>query len=455
MNVQVGGANVATTTRAFKLQYATNTGGPWTDVGFLGSTTTTWRGFNNGTPADGATVTAGLLLATSNVRGTYEENNPSASNPFPINIGQRVEYDWLVENVSALHNTTYFFRMVLDDGTALNAYTRYPTIAIHTMNQMNYRWYDNINALSPTVPLAAENTIFTAGNVISSVYRLRMNVQSSYLETTTHAFILQYSTTTTGPWTDVGSLTATSSLAVWRGFNNSAPADGGQVAALLLLSTSNRRESYEEVNPSATNPAGVFAGEKGEWDWVIQANGATASTTYYFRMIESSGTAFTTYTRYPAITTIPPVIAADDFESGGTAGGSGWLAAWTLSGEALVVNTGGTYTGTFHLRLRGSAVTDRAERTVNLSGKTSVRLQFWAKGTSFEGAENVIAQVSSNGIGFTTLKTWLVADADNVYRFWDFDVTGFISSTFYVRFESNLGDTSDQFYVDDLQVVGQ
>lgn len=156
----------------------------------------------------------------------------------------------------------------------------------------------------------------------------------------------------------------------------------------------------------------------------------------------------------PLITN-PPVIAADDFESGGGAGGSGWLAAWAFSGEALVSNAGGTHTGTYHLRLRGSAATDRADRTINLSGKTNVRLQFWAKGTSFEGGENVIAQVSSNGIAFTTLKTWLAADADNVYRFWDFDVSAYVSSTFYVRFESNLGDTSDQFYVDDLQVVGQ
>ena len=456
MNVEIGGVALGAATQAFKLQYSTNTStGPWTDVGFIGSITSTWRGVDNGTPVDGATVAAGLLLATSNVRGTYEENNPSATNPFPANIGQRIEYDWVVSSYSVTHDTIYFFRVVQADGTALDTYTLYPTVRIHSLSQEIYRWYDNINALSPTVPLAAENAIFTVGSVTSSVYRLRMNVQSSYMATTSHSFVLQYATTTTGPWTDVGSLTATSSLAVWRGFNNATPIDGNPVAALLLLSTSIKPETYEEVNPSANNPNFLSPGQRGEWDWVIKANGATANTTYYFRMAESDGTALTTYTRYPSVITIPPVIAADDFESGGTSGGTGWLAAWTLSGEASMVTTVTPHTGTYHLRLRGSGAIDRAERTVNLSGKTSVRLQFWAKGVSFDPLENVVAQVSTNGSAFTTLKTWVVADADGFYRFWDFDVSSFISSTFYVRFESNLGDTSDEFYVDDLQVVGQ
>ena len=38
-------------------------------------------------------------------------------------------------------------------------------------------------------------------------------------------------------------------------------------------------------------------------------------------------------------------IASDDFESGGWAGGTGWLAAWTHTGDSSIVTTGTPYRG--------------------------------------------------------------------------------------------------------------
>ena len=91
---------------------------------------------------------------------------------------------------------------------------------------------------------------------------------------------------------------------------------------------------------------------------------------------------------------------------------------------------------------------------MNLSGKTSVRLQFWAKANSFESGESAQLLVSSNGTTWTTVKTWVVGEADNVYRFWDFDLSAYaLTGTFWIAFDANMADTSDYFYVDDLSVI--
>ncbi len=74
-------------------------------------------------------------------------------------------------------------------------------------------------------------------------------------------------------------------------------------------------------------------------------------------------------------------IASDDFESGGWAGGTGWLYDWNYAGDASVVTTGTPYEGSYHLRLRAN--TGYVKRAIDLSGLPGARLQFWAKANSF------------------------------------------------------------------------
>ena len=47
--------------------------------------------------------------------------------------------------------------------------------AIGDLTQQDYRWYQNADAVQPTVALAAENTAVTGGTH-GTVYRLRMNM---------------------------------------------------------------------------------------------------------------------------------------------------------------------------------------------------------------------------------------------------------------------------------------
>ena len=340
-------------------------------------------------------------------------------------------------------------RGTLLDVTAYKLNPNYVASPLLSPAQMNFRWYQNVNSLTPTTPLAGENAAYVASAPLGA-YRLRMNLEvgGAPLLAGSQTFRLQYATSTTGPWNDVGGI---GSGAIWRGYNNATPADGAIITA-LLLSNSNVMESYEEENPSVANPNTIYVGQRGEWDWVLQGNGALPATTYYFRMVKGDGSPLDTYTKYPQLTTPLPTIAWDDFESGGLTGGSGWLTNWMASGDYSVTTAGTAYQGSYHLRLRSS--TGYARREVNLSGKTNVRLQFWAKADSFETGENAQLLVSSNGTTWTTVKTWVNGEDDNVYRFWDFDLSAYpLTSTFWIAFDANMSGTGDYLYVDDLNMV--
>ncbi len=76
-----------------------------------------------------------------------------------------------------------------------------------------------------------------------------------------------------------------------------------------LLSATDRLETYEENNPTETNNNTLGVGEQAEWDFVLQNNGATADTTYCFRLVYTDGSTFKTYNTYPRlITNAPPQI---------------------------------------------------------------------------------------------------------------------------------------------------
>ena len=115
----------------FKLQFGSgatcSSVSNWQDVGTMASTTAPWRGYNNGSVADAATISS-LLLTGADVGGSYEEENNSALNPNIVAIGQDVEYDWVLQAHSLADETNYCFRMVESDGTLFNTYTNYPQV---------------------------------------------------------------------------------------------------------------------------------------------------------------------------------------------------------------------------------------------------------------------------------------------------------------------------------------
>jgi hypothetical protein len=142
MNVSVSTADLATTTKAFKLQWSYATTSGWQDVG-TATSSDTWRFYNNPSVATSTTITS-LLLGTSEIKETYEEQNSSASNPNAIATSQDGEWDFVLDPTSAT-NTTYYFRMVEDDNATFSTYTNYPSVVVNVPNppdltQIHYRW---------------------------------------------------------------------------------------------------------------------------------------------------------------------------------------------------------------------------------------------------------------------------------------------------------------------------
>ena len=370
VNLEGGGSNLAAGVRTFKLQYATNVAGPWSDVGSAASGEI-WRGFDNPTSTDGATL-PGLLLSTSTVAQSYEEQNPSVANPNVINAGQRSEWDWVLENNGAVPSTTYFFRMVEAGGTQLDTYTRHPevTTAPAGQAQQDYRWFENRNHQDPISPLAAENTPHSGVSPLTLV-RLRMSLAATgaVLPAGSRAFKLQYATSTGGPWSEVGTIGAAE---IWRGFDNSLIADGTTISD-LLLANSDVLETYEEANPSPANPNAIPNNQQGEWDWVLQNNSAPAGT-FFFRMVRDDGTPLDAYVRYPEVATVAPTLTQRDYRWFSNVDG---LTPTTSLAAENISTTGVTPGSVLRLRMNVEA----AGIDLPASSQT-FRLQFTGVGTS-------------------------------------------------------------------------
>ncbi len=188
------------------------------------------------------------------------------------------------------------------------------------LDQTTFRFYDNTDSIQPGTAKAAENTAITeVAN--SDIVRIRTALQAGIdnLNTSAVAFKLQYGQgsmcSSIGTWTDVDSA---GGAGIWRGYNNTTPADGTQITSSLLNFQTNALESYEEQNNSAVNPAAISKGSRGEWDWVVQNNGASGSTDYCFRTVLSDGSVIQ-YTNYPKLTTAAAgALSVDIVDTGGS-----------------------------------------------------------------------------------------------------------------------------------------
>lgn len=157
-----------------------------------------------------------------------------------------------------------------------------------------------------------------------------------------------------------------------------------------------------------------------------------------------------TPTNTPTPTPGSSVVAWDNFESAGWSGGVGWSGAWSHSGDSSVTTSGTAHGGSYHLRLRSN--TGVASRTVNMTGRTGARLQFWWKAYSFEAGETATVEVY-DGVWRTVLT---VSDGQdtNIYQYADIDLSSYqMISNFQVRVRANMSNTSDYFYIDDMQIV--
>ena len=142
------------------------------------------------------------------------------------------------------------------------------------------------------------------------------------------------------------------------------------------------------------------------------------------------------------------IIAFDDLESGGFAGGFGWLDSWAPTGAATVTSANTPYEGTYHLEVdKGAEVV----RSLDLSGETLMRLQFRGKVTSLTGNRQGHAEVSSDGVVWNVVRTWTSADPGGVYQYEDIDLSPYtMSSQFWVKFKLDGGGGNRLLHVDNV-----
>lgn len=305
MSLRVSNANMPAGFQQFKLQYAerltTCTAvGTWEDVGQTASSTI-WRGYVGTSTVDGTAlstdppVPGDLLVSVSDVAGTLESTNPSASNPFVVFDGEDIEYDWFVQQNGANPDTVYCFRMVISDGSPLDGYLHYPQIRTADFSPvtMNWRWYSDVGSETPTSPLANEN-VAPANIEIDDTLMLRVTVRERANITGSDVkFKLQFSDDISfaNPVDVVASTTCVEN-SLWC-YTNGGGVDNALISSSTLSDTEscisglgNGCGTHNETSAHVTGHT-HGAQQSKEYSFTISQAGARVGAVYYFRLAKS------------------------------------------------------------------------------------------------------------------------------------------------------------------------
>ncbi len=215
------------------------------------------------------------------------------------------------------------------------------------------------------------------------------------------------------------------------------------------------------VTKSAT-PEPVEPGQTLNYAIVIANNGQGDATGL---VISDPLPAHTTYVPGSSQVTLPVLQSAiyrDELTSviyTGTNGTVSWISRpWIEIGEANGPGSGDVVVtadqGDNSVRIQNSG--RGLSRTVDLSSYPSAALIFEYRRNSFEATDYVSVEVSSNGgASWVALGVFTGTATDSAYRPIGYDISGYISSNTAIRFRASAGmDTSDQFYVDNVQIEG-
>ncbi|RJQ13687.1 DUF2341 domain-containing protein [Candidatus Parcubacteria bacterium] len=176
--------------------------------------------------------------------------------------------------------------------------TFFPSEETLGFSQKDYRWYQNADTLQPTSSLALINTETTI-NSTSSPVRLRVNTTShSTLATSSQAFKLQYSQSTSGAWNDVGTWWNTN----WKNrrkitFNNSASSENLVDFPVLvsLNATTSANIDYSKTQNSGQDIRFVDADDQTALNYEIELWDESATSSVWVRVPQINGTSSTDY----------------------------------------------------------------------------------------------------------------------------------------------------------------
>lgn len=382
-----------------------------------------WMFKNNATPTDGTQVTTNLL-ASSESKETYEENNPTATNPAAVTAGQEGEWDFALDPAYGTMDTTYYFRMLRNDGTAYGTYTRYPqltptTPSNPTYNQVNYRFGSGTSNNISYTSAPNENTALTVSST-GQDFRLRMaiNVGTATLSQSGQTFKLRFGEKPAGGCGSATYSDVSTSSGVIRYVDIGGLADGDDISLVSgdpNYTGTERYQEYEESNNFTNAVSSIASGENGVWDFSLENNSSVGGKTYCFKITKSDGTALDTYTQYPEVIideeltfsldatsksfgTITPGASASDATSTltTTTNASGgyqitlFATQLLTSGSNTIANWTGTNGTPTTLSGTGTSAFGYTTNDSNLGGGTATR---------FTSASNLYAGFASSGPG--------------------------------------------------------
>jgi hypothetical protein len=316
IRMNVSAVDSAVSGNAFKLQYKQGApcsgGGTWSDVGAVGSGTI-WRAVDNGAVSDGSTLPS-TLLTVSDVVETYEENNPSATMPNAINIGQDGEWDWVVQHNGAAQGATYCFRMVLSGGTLLDGYNDYPTVETRTFTpkSQNWRLYNDETNETPTNAMAAENAQ-PIGVRKQNPLKLRVSIAETGGEQgTDRKFKIQFSTVSdfSSGVTDLTEIGSCGDSSLWCYADG---VDTNDVAISTRVLTDSAQSGVHNESGIGTSTFDHSANTVAEHEFTMQSrNGVADNQVYYFRAYDVTGSAavpLNTGETYPNVKTFATALS--------------------------------------------------------------------------------------------------------------------------------------------------
>ncbi len=137
----------------------------------------------------------------------------------------------------------------------------------------------------------------------------------------------------------------------------------------------------------------------------------------------------------------------DDFETGGFAGGDGWVNddPWSYGGHASVWESPWAAQGDYHMGFQGNlGAGGYAERKVDLSNNDNARLQFKALAGNFKPGDSYVCKVDPGSGNWTEVQRWEFGTANDTYSSYDYDMSGLaLTDEVTVRFEGNLSNGNE------------
>lgn len=308
--------------------------------------------------ANGASISSAVLTASDPTFVNGYAMESKASTGFQILGGNNYsEFEFnLKPNSNANTNASYCFRLSRWQGNitpltiASMSYSVYASAGIQaagvaTFTQNNYKWFSNDDSVQPIDNIGSDNSAVNLPENTATV-RLRMTLQvgtSTWAALSSTKFRLQFAGSTSGPWVDMGAIASTSQ--VWRFYNNPSPADDADIT-VNLLTGSDVLGTYEEINPTATNPRSASVGQDVEFDFSLDTSNVSLGSTYYFRLVNSSdGSSLNGYTRYPTIGKRSNGVGGSSGASNGNSGGGTGQSGGLQNGGGGASGSGGGDSG--------------------------------------------------------------------------------------------------------------